>query len=229
MDQEMDIEDKLQRFATAIAPLYKRMAPEAYANQVAFEEEAIDCRLGLSAGRPFAGITACVDFCAHSHRDVHDLTNGCTVVRYPITIHRFDSIRFFLDGGREAGRQGGKEGRREETVALDLISLTFGQQVTTLTRHRGFHKPLDDEQLHVLPHYVLAADDELGSVTNQLDKIRRGTVEVLDKYVGNNPPPRPPPPLSPPPSFPSPSFPPPAFPPPAPSLHMEMTSRFKDC
>ena len=114
-------------------------------------------------------------------------------------------------------------------MALDLISLTFGQQVTTLTRHRGFHKPLDDEQLHVLPHYVLAADDELGSVTNQLDKIRRGTVEVLDKYVGNNPPPRPPPPLFPPPSFPSPSFPPPAFPPPAPSLHMEMTSRFKDC
>lgn len=61
--------------------------------------------------------------------------------------------------------------------------LTFGQQVTTLTRHRGFHKPPDDEQLHVLPHYVLAADDELGSVTNQLDKISRGAVEVLDKYA----------------------------------------------
>ena len=28
------MEDKLQRFATAIAPLYKRIAPEAYANQV---------------------------------------------------------------------------------------------------------------------------------------------------------------------------------------------------
>lgn len=131
--QETDMEDKLQRFATAIAPLYKRMAPEAYANQVEFEAEAIDCRLGLSAGRPFAGITACFDFCAHSHRDTHDMSSGCTVV-------------------------------------------------TTLTRHRGFHKPLDDEQLHVLPHYVLAADDECGSVANQLDKVRRGAVQVLDKF-----------------------------------------------
>jgi hypothetical protein len=66
----------LQRFATAIAPLYKRIAPDAYANQVQFEEKAVDCRLGLTPGRPFAGVTACFDFCSH------DMNNGCTVVMF---------------------------------------------------------------------------------------------------------------------------------------------------
>ena len=84
--QEHDVEDKLQRFATAMGPLYKRMAPEAYANQVKFEEKAIECRLGLAAGRPFAGVTACFDFCAHSHKDIHDMSDGCTVVRPIITL-----------------------------------------------------------------------------------------------------------------------------------------------
>ena len=80
--QEADIGDRLQRFATAIAPLYKRIAPDAYANQVQFEEKAVDCRLGLTPGRPFAGVTACFDFCSHSHKDIHDMNNGCTVVMF---------------------------------------------------------------------------------------------------------------------------------------------------
>ncbi|GFU68524.1 DNA N6-methyl adenine demethylase [Trichonephila clavipes] len=131
-DEEKELEDKLQTLASDVSLLYKRMAPESFYNQTEFEQQASDCRLGIKKGRPFSGVTACIDYCAHSHKDLQNMNNGCTVV-------------------------------------------------VTLTKHKGWEKP-EDEQLHVLPLYLMDNTDEYGSKEGQDKKIASGALEVLKKF-----------------------------------------------
>ncbi len=74
------MEEKLQHLATHLGPLYERVAPDSFKNQIDHENEGLECRLGYRPGRPFSGVTVCMDYCSHAHKDAHNMTNGCTVV-----------------------------------------------------------------------------------------------------------------------------------------------------
>lgn len=49
-----------------------------------------------------------------------------------------------------------------------------------MTKHRSLSKP-EEEQLHILPLYIMDTTDENGSKEGQDEKVRAGAVEVLTK------------------------------------------------
>ena len=78
--QEEELEDQCHLLATEIGPIYKRLAPQSYGNMTAYESLGSDCRIGLKRGRPFSGITTVADFCAHAHKDKHNMEGGATII-----------------------------------------------------------------------------------------------------------------------------------------------------
>lgn len=130
--EEKIVEEKLQTLASTLAPLYKCLAPISYENQCKYEDVASDCRLGVKPGKPFSGVTACMDFCAHAHKDNHNMNKGCTVV-------------------------------------------------VTLTKDKKVVEQPKEQQLHVFPMFVIDETDEFGSKDGQMEKIKNGNIEVLDR------------------------------------------------
>lgn len=131
--EEIDLEKQMEDLATILSPLYSRLAPDSHANQTAFETLAPACRIGRnppSEGRPFSGVTAVSDFCAHAHRDDHNMNAGCTVI---VTLNKPENRKFGV-------------------------------------------RP-DDEQLHVLPHYI---PDLTDNEMRQLAK--EGGIDVLTSF-----------------------------------------------
>ena len=78
------MEQTLHSLADELSPLFERLVPSAYANHVAHEKENGDldsCRLGFGPNlRPFSSATVVSDFCAHNHKDMSNMSGGCTVV-----------------------------------------------------------------------------------------------------------------------------------------------------
>lgn len=76
-----------------------------------------------------------MDFCAHAHRDLHNMQDGCT-------------------------------------VQVGLLK----------PKAPGYsNDDDDDEQLHILPLYVMDTSDEFDNVEAQKDKNKTGAVQVLEK------------------------------------------------
>lgn len=130
--EEKIVEEKLQTLSSYLAPLYKCLAPVSFGNQCKYDHIASDCRLGVKPGRPFSGVTVCLDFCAHAHKDNHNMSEGCTMV-------------------------------------------------VTLTKGKNVMGGQIEEQLHVLPMYVMDETDEFGSKERQMEKMRNGSIEALDR------------------------------------------------
>ncbi len=135
------------------------------------EQQGQDCRLGRTEGRPFSGVTACVDFCAHAHKDTHNMTNGSTVVRLTSTVNfNVLLIRIFFNFWHH--------------LAKWDIHLPRELQVCTLTKedNRAVRNIPEDEQLHVLPLYKISDTDEFGHVEGQWAKIKSGALKVLSAF-----------------------------------------------
>jgi len=78
--KEEELECLLENLATDFSQKCKVFAPKAFANMTSYEDVASQCRIGHGKGRPFSGMTCCLDFCAHSHKDVQNMNYGTTMV-----------------------------------------------------------------------------------------------------------------------------------------------------
>lgn len=78
---QLELNDRSSKFTM----VYNAVSESALF-QTHYEEQAQACRLGRRQGRPWSGVTACMDFCAHAHKDLQNMNNGCTMVGIKIVL-----------------------------------------------------------------------------------------------------------------------------------------------
>ena len=88
--KEKSLESTFDVMADEVGSLFKNVVPHAFDNMTCRGGQAGACRIGdaekLGDERPFSGVTAVSDFCAHAHRDVNNVAGGITAV---VTLCRF--------------------------------------------------------------------------------------------------------------------------------------------
>ena len=79
--QEPELENILNDLEAIVSKMFKEMTPDAYEN-MAQGSSCPDnqCRIGYGLERPFSGVTACLDFATHNHKDNNNMENGATVI-----------------------------------------------------------------------------------------------------------------------------------------------------
>ena len=77
--KEYHLENTVNNMADQVGSLFERVVPQAFKNMTCRGGLAKECRIGDSRKsgdeRPFSGVTAVSDFCAHAHRGLFTFFN----------------------------------------------------------------------------------------------------------------------------------------------------------
>ena len=185
--KERNLENTVNNLADQVGNLFEAVVPQAFKNMTCRGGQAEKCRIGDSKKsgneRPFSGVTAVSDFCAHAHRGLclHSKISFCLafikfsmqlVISQKKKFHEFlfsfvcDFTNFLF------------------VFVLDVTNMVGGlTAVVTLGKpeNRILGVKPEDEQLHVLPHYSVDKTDEFDSIDGQNFKVTTGQV-ILRKF-----------------------------------------------